>query len=192
MLSSSLFTAFKKWEWLSLLWIMNIIILIPGCASIFGSTHGTISIRSEPSAAEIIVRDNYGKEVFQGTTPADISLPKKVGFFYGADYLVTISKNGCEPRSITVTRSISGWYWGNIILGGLIGMLVIDPATGAMWTLQKDLPIVRLPCTAGEINQMHGGQVHLLIISLGQVPLTTRTLLIPLEVDYAKTFYRDP
>jgi hypothetical protein len=192
MLSSSLFIAFKKRERLSLLWIMSIIILIPGCASIFGSTHGTVSIRSEPSAADIIIRDNYGKEVFQGTTPADISLPKKVGFFHGADYLVTISKNGCEPRSITVTRSISGWYWGNIILGGLIGMLIIDPATGAMWTLQKDLPIVRLPCTSGEFNQMQENLVHLLIISIDQLPLTTKTLLIPLEVDYDKTHYRNP
>ena len=191
MLSSSLSTALGERERQILLWIMGVILLIPGCASIFGSTHGTVLIRSEPSAAEIVIRDNYGKEFFQGTTPADISLPKKFGFFQGADYLVTISKKGCEPRSITVTRSISGWYWGNIILGGLIGMLIIDPATGAMWALQKDLPVVRLPCTSEEYSQMHGSRVQLFIISIDQLPVTTKTLLIPLEVDYAKIDYRN-
>jgi len=30
---------------------------------------------------------------------------------------------------------MSGWYWGNILIGGLIGMLVVDPLTGAMYKL---------------------------------------------------------
>jgi len=34
--------------------------------------------------------------------------------------------------------SISGWYWGNILFGGLIGMLIVDPITGAMYKLPKN------------------------------------------------------
>ena len=33
---------------------------------------------------------------------------------------------------------MSGWYWGNLVLGGLIGMLAVDPATGAMWNIAPD------------------------------------------------------
>ena len=33
--------------------------------------------------------------------------------------------------------SLSGWYWGNIVFGGLIGMLIVDPATGAMYKLPE-------------------------------------------------------
>ena len=31
--------------------------------------------------------------------------------------------------------TIDGWYWGNLFLGGILGMLAVDPATGAMWAL---------------------------------------------------------
>jgi hypothetical protein len=35
-----------------------------------------------------------------------------------------------------VEGQVNGWYFGNIIFGGLIGLLAVDPATGAMYTLQ--------------------------------------------------------
>jgi hypothetical protein len=32
-----------------------------------------------------------------------------------------------------------GWYlFGNVVFGGLIGILIVDPATGAMWALDVD------------------------------------------------------
>jgi len=34
-----------------------------------------------------------------------------------------------------VKCSLNGWYFGNIIFGGLIGLLIVDPATGAMYRL---------------------------------------------------------
>jgi hypothetical protein len=30
---------------------------------------------------------------------------------------------------------MDGWYIGNILFGGVIGFLIVDPATGAMWKL---------------------------------------------------------
>lgn len=30
---------------------------------------------------------------------------------------------------------MNGWYIGNLLFGGIIGLLIVDPATGAMWTL---------------------------------------------------------
>jgi hypothetical protein len=30
---------------------------------------------------------------------------------------------------------MDGWYIGNILFGGLIGILIVDPLTGAMWKL---------------------------------------------------------
>lgn len=33
---------------------------------------------------------------------------------------------------------IDGWYFGNILLGGLFGMLIVDPATGAMYKLETE------------------------------------------------------
>lgn len=32
---------------------------------------------------------------------------------------------------------VDGWYFGNLLLGGFLGMLIIDPATGAMWKIEN-------------------------------------------------------
>lgn len=34
---------------------------------------------------------------------------------------------------------MNGWYFGNLLLGGVIGMLIVDPATGAMYRIETDL-----------------------------------------------------
>lgn len=40
---------------------------------------------------------------------------------------------------MTITGSMSGWYIGNILFGGLIGMLAVDPVTGAMYVLPESV-----------------------------------------------------
>jgi hypothetical protein len=37
-----------------------------------------------------------------------------------------------------VHATINGWYFGNLAFGEMIGMLVVDPLTGAMDTLKPD------------------------------------------------------
>lgn len=36
---------------------------------------------------------------------------------------------------VPVNYKLNGWYFGNLLLGGVIGMLIVDPATGSMWKL---------------------------------------------------------
>ena len=36
-----------------------------------------------------------------------------------------------------VSSSLNGWYWGNILVGGLIGMLIVDPISGAMYEIDN-------------------------------------------------------
>ncbi len=161
--------------------IITVLLLLTSCASICDSTKECLSIRSEPYDAEVIIRDNKGLEVYSGTTPADITLPKSVGYFCGADYLITVSKPGYESKSITVTRSLSGWYWGNILIGGLIGMLIIDPATGAMWTLEDDLPVVNLPRLSCKHDNEIGNNMKLQILTIDKLQETNKQKLILLE-----------
>jgi hypothetical protein len=50
---------------------------------------------------------------------------------------VTITKTGYKDISFQITPRITGWYvLGNIVVGGLVGWLIIDPLTGGMWTLK--------------------------------------------------------
>ncbi len=46
--------------------------------------------------------------------------------------------DGYESKIIPINCSINGWYFGNIIFGGLIGLIIVDPATGAMYRLDLE------------------------------------------------------
>lgn len=60
------------------------------------------------------------------------------GFFTSESYLVKIALDGYEEKTIPVKCTINGWYFGNIVFGGLIGLLIVDPATGAMYRLETN------------------------------------------------------
>jgi hypothetical protein len=34
-----------------------------------------------------------------------------------------------------VDSELSGWYFGNLLFGGIIGLAIVDPISGKMWTL---------------------------------------------------------
>ena len=58
-----------------------------------------------------------------------------------------IAKEGCTDQTVTVDANVNGWYIaGNLVFGGLVGYLVVDPLTGAMWTLDtKDINVTMEP-----------------------------------------------
>ena len=67
-----------------------------------------------------------------------MTLKRGNGFFKPAAYDVTFKKEGFQTKTIQVTGTVNGWYIANIIFGGLIGLLIVDPATGAMYTLNPN------------------------------------------------------
>lgn len=111
-----------------------------GCATIIGKGGAeTLSIRSTPNQATIAISDETGVTIFEGKTPTSLPLEKKKGYFSGKTYAVKISMTGYADKTITVDTKANGWYiGGNIIFGGLIGWLIVDPLTGAMWTLDTN------------------------------------------------------
>jgi len=52
-------------------------------------------------------------------------------------HMVKIELDGFQPYETNLTRSTSGWVWGNIVFGGLIG-LVIDASAGGMYKLSPE------------------------------------------------------
>ncbi|NQT53312.1 hypothetical protein HQ576_14740 [bacterium] len=112
--------------------------LVPflGCASILSKTSRQIRIKSQPEKAEVaIFDDKTGEKIFTGATPTMVTLETGGGFFRGKRYTVRLSKAGYDDSEITVGSKLNGWYFGNFIFGGVPGLLIVDPLTGAMWTL---------------------------------------------------------
>jgi len=106
-----------------------------GCASIVDGRRKKVSIKSQPSDAKVTVYDKAGVEVVASQTPALFRLKRSGGYFTTTKYRIVIEKLGYKTVEVEVKSAINGWYFGNIIFGGLIGLLIVDPATGAMWTL---------------------------------------------------------
>jgi len=72
---------------------------------------------------------------------------------------------------------LSGWYWGNILFGGLIGVLIVDPITGKMWKLPTDDITVNL----SQKLSLNQNQPTLKIWTFNQVPKDIRKELIEIN-----------
>ena len=114
------------------------VLLLTGCASIVSKSSWPISINSSPSEAKISITNKKGIEIYTGTTPATLKLKSGAGFFSKASYQVTFEKAGYDKKIVPIEFKLNGWYFGNIIFGGPLGLLIIDPATGAMFKLETE------------------------------------------------------
>ena len=135
------------------------------CATIVSKTSYPVSITTNPRGAQLSITDKKGKEIFRGMTPATIKLKAGAGYFSRAEYQVKLSSPGYQENIIPITFKLNGWYFGNILLGGLIGMLIIDPASGAMWRIDKESTEIYRTLTATSMNTM-----SLQIINVKDVP----------------------
>ncbi|SOD42032.1 hypothetical protein [Nitrosovibrio sp. Nv4] len=127
----------KMWKAIPVLFASTV---LAGCATIMGnSAHETLNVRSAPDQATIVILDESGTKIFEGKTPTSLPLEKKKGYFSGKKYSVNIKKEGFAEQNITVDTKVNGWYVaGNLVFGGVIGWLIVDPATGAMWKLDTN------------------------------------------------------
>ena len=109
--------------------------MLSGCATIVGDTTTPVTVASEPSGATYEVRDSTGLMVHKGVTPSMVTLKTGAGYFRSAKYSVLLRKEGYADQTVPLEGNVSGWYWGNFVFGGIIGMFVVDPLTGAMFKL---------------------------------------------------------
>jgi hypothetical protein len=119
-----------------ILFIISVVLFFPGCASIVSKSSWPFMVHTTPSGAKVTITNKKGREIFTGRTPTALRLKSGAGFFRKESYLVTLHMDGYETKKINVECKINGWYFGNILIGGLLGFLIIDPATGAMYKLR--------------------------------------------------------
>lgn len=77
----------------------------------------------------------------EGITPSNITLSAGAGFFDGETYIFKLKKEGYFDNTYVLESTVDGWYFGNILFRGLIGLLVVDPATGAMFSLSEEVHV---------------------------------------------------
>jgi len=111
--------------------------VLSGCASIVSKSNWPLTIVTNPKGAKVEISDRYGFVVYRGVTPASMSLRASSEFFMKESYSIKLSLDGFADRIIPLECKINGWYFGNIFIG-VIGMLIVDPLTGAMFKLDKE------------------------------------------------------
>uniref|UniRef100_UPI001C484916 hypothetical protein n=1 Tax=Pseudomonas sp. RW407 TaxID=2202894 RepID=UPI001C484916 len=115
--------------------ILSAPLLLSSCASIFTEQVYPVQVTSSPSGANVEIKDEDGNIVYNGITPATVKLEASAGYFDGQTYTVRFRKDGYADETTVIDSGVEGWYWGNLLLGGVLGMLIIDPSTGAMFDL---------------------------------------------------------
>lgn len=117
----------------------TIALLTSGCSTVFNRSNQPVKVISNPIGASFEITNRAGQSVGSGTTPATVRLATSSGYFNGETYTVKFTKGGAPAKTVTLDASISPWYWGNFLIGGLVGMLIIDPLSGSMWTLDESV-----------------------------------------------------
>jgi hypothetical protein len=154
--------------------------LLSSCASIVSHSTWPVALSSAPVGASVSVIDRGGKEVYAGTTPAAVRLKSGAGFFQRAKYTIKFTKAGFTTQTIPLEANVNGWYFGNLFFGGAIGMLIVDPATGAMYRIpQKDVQVALAQTTAFDLNP--ADPAGLRIVSLDEVPASVRPLMVTVQ-----------
>lgn len=142
-------------------------ILVGGtsCATILSKSSYPVSFTSTPSGAAVTVVNRAGSTVYTGSTPSTVTLKAAAGYMKREEYSVTFQKEGMAPKTVPVLCSLDGWFFGNILLGGAIGMLIVDPASGAMYKIDETSVHATLGSDSASVSER-----ELRILDISQVP----------------------
>ena len=121
------------------------ILLLGSCATIVSKSRYPFSLTSKPSGAEVtVINMRNGVTIFNGETPTYVSLKAGHKYFKKARYKAMFNKDGYKPLNFLIEFRVDGWYIGNVLFGGAIGLLIVDPATGAMYKPNKEFIVAEL------------------------------------------------
>jgi len=143
------------------------------CASIVSKSTYPLTVNTFPSGVKIVVKNGDGQVIFNGMSPATVSLKASAKFFKKAAYTVNVSADGYAPQTLPVNFKLDAWYFGNLAFGGVIGMLIVDPATGAMYKIENEYMNIVL----SESNAIIDGP-SLNVYDLADVPVQHRDKLV--------------
>lgn len=107
-------------------------LVIVACATIMHGTSQDVSISSQPTGATVTIDGEPA-----GITPVAARLKRK------AVHTIVVTMDGYQPFEMITTRKTSGWVWGNIVFGGLIG-LAVDAGTGGLYDVRPEQIPVQL------------------------------------------------
>ena len=119
--------------------VVAIASLTSGCATIVKGTSQGVAVKTDPPGAACELA-RKGKTVgIVNPTPGTTQVSKSA-----AALDVTCKKQGYLDATASLSSSVQGWTLGNILLGGVVG-IVVDAGSGAMHQYQPEVSMKLLP-----------------------------------------------
>ena len=122
--------------------LVSAAVILAGCCSIIHGTSQEVGVSSSPTGAKVVVNGSQ-----MATTPATLNLKRN------GSHRIRLELDGYQPYEMTLTKSVSGWVWGNIVFGGLIG-LAVDAIDGAIYKLAPEQVSAQLLKGEGDTLQV--------------------------------------
>jgi len=151
------------------------------CATIVSKSEYPVIVKSKPEHVKFsIEKMSTGEKIFEGETPTTVVLKAGDGYFKKSTYSIVFYDENMNPsKNIILQPELDVWYVGNLIFGGLIGILIVDPITGAMWKLPDEVSIDLEALDKSKTSSIHIGKKKLEIVSYYDIPENLRDKLIP-------------
>lgn len=163
--------------------ILSMMVYFNGCATIIKGGSQTIPLTSSPDGAEVTVYNSSNTVLYKGTTPTQITIEKGKGYFKKEMLRIVVEKQGYQTRDISLTPSASGWYiGGNLLIGGLIGWLIVDPLTGAMWHFDEQIT-QNMKLEPHQIAFLNNKQEGLNMVSMTEFDPVLLAMATPVDVE---------
>ena len=116
-------------------------ISVSGCATIVTGSQQPVTFNSNPDGATVSVA---GRTI--GKTPITTSMKKESG------QALVFEKEGYKPLTMQLETQLNPWFWGNIVIGGLIGSTT-DGLSGAVYEYSPNQYMVTLqPAGTGSLE----------------------------------------
>ena len=135
--------------------------IMSSCATIIHGPTQKVNLNSQPNGATITID---GKEM--GKTPKTLVL-RRMGREKGVkskkqQYDVKIALDSYYPYEITIKREMDGWFLGNLLFGGIIG-IIVDASSGAMYKLTPDQVIAQLKSNSTGMIDLKDDQIYVAV-----------------------------
>lgn len=130
---------------------LSLSLILAGCATVMNGTSQDIGVSSSPTGASVKINgQNFG------TTPVVAKLSRK------DNHTVKLEMPGYAPHEMVLTKSVSGWVWGNIVFGGVVG-LAVDAISGGIYKLSPEQ--VQAEMKNGAVSAVDAkGQVYVTVV----------------------------
>lgn len=99
------------------------------CATLLAPKEKVLQLSSDEPFTKFYID---GRRVGKRRQPGSVRGIASVRFAHE----VSGRKKGCEENAVSIEKGLSGWLFGNIFLGGIIG-LIVDLANGSHRSISK-------------------------------------------------------